>query len=86
MHPGEFRSESKHFESSRDLSLLDIRFSPNFFTYFLKHSKNVLIGSGITLSLYKNDYHICPIPLIRYLKICLRTSIHSPLFILTVHQ
>lgn len=83
MRPGEFTSESKHFESSRDLSLSDVRFSPNFFTIFLKHSKNDSMGSGVSLSLYKNDYQFCPYSsMIKYLKIRLRTSLQSPLFIL----
>lgn len=82
MRPGEFTSATNQFDPARGLSFTDLQFSPNFFTLFLKHSKNDTQGSGITLTISKISCDFCFSSMIKFLKIRPRHSAHSPLFIL----
>ncbi|XP_026119848.1 uncharacterized protein LOC113099011 isoform X1 [Carassius auratus] len=84
MRPGEFTSASKRFDPVRGLCLSDLHFSPNFFTLFLKHSKNDSSGSGVSITISKISNNFCPFTsMIRFLKIRPRSSDHSPLFSLS---
>lgn len=84
MRPGEFTSESKHFNSARGISFSDLHFSPDFFTLFLKHSKNDSQGSGVTLTFPKLGNSFCPYTsMVNFLKVRPRTPDHFPLFLLS---
>jgi hypothetical protein len=83
MRPGEFTSASKQFDPVRGLSFSDLHFSPNFFTLFLKYSKNDSLGSGISITISKIGNNFCPFSsMLRFLKVRPKSSGHSPLFLL----
>ena len=82
MRPGEFTSNTQSFNPTRGLTLSKIRFSPHFFTIFLKHSKTDSSEAGVFIKTCRLNTCFCPYSsMTRYLKICLPT-LDSPLFIL----
>lgn len=60
MHIGEFASDSKCFNPDLGLSFSDLRFSPVYFSLFIKRSKSDSTGSGITITISKITNRFCP--------------------------
>lgn len=83
IRPGEFTTVSQSFDSSRDLTLSEVSYSPHLFTVFLKYSNTDSLGAGVTITLSRSYSKYCPFNfMVRYLKA--RPCYHkvSPLFIL----